>query len=201
MEQRRADSAYQASIQAQKLDRLAGSRHHLIGTKAIPGVYSTDKRSSTSDDDQPNSEASPSPTEKLIHEHLNSPLSPHKILPPIHIPPDRLRDNPTLKEWIKTHVGVRNYKGRPIRPPAESESESAEEREKKAQGPFLVCGDLFLLSTIVEVIVDGTRYSVCSPAQNSPESFENLFIHPCALKRGIMIHLRQRRRKGDCVIG
>ncbi|KAI8917652.1 hypothetical protein DFJ77DRAFT_313631 [Powellomyces hirtus] len=160
VEQEQQQQAYLASLAAQKADRLAGTRHHLLGTKDVPGIYSgevgqrrtvnvTVEREHGSVNDlldqtkQPSHQrASPRssggtytamiPPLRKIHEKI--------LLPPLYIPEPSLKHSTALKEWVRDHVGVRNYKGPPLQMQWQGEEADpdVDGDSKRSQGPFLI---------------------------------------------------------------
>lgn len=160
IQQEEQQRSYLASLAAEKADRLAGSRHHMLGTKAVPGVYSgkvgqrrtvaamvVDQLSASAEPLTEPSNMTTAPGSTSAHQHyIASPSSSslpqklpqrHKTLPPLYIQEDSLRHNTALTEWLREHIGVRNYKGPPLH---EDRDELVEDKEdiKRVQGPFLV---------------------------------------------------------------
>ena len=97
------------------IDKLAGKRHHLLGTISNPGIYTTRPKTPT------------------------HPLSPklNKDAPPalIKIPESQLRDNLVLKEWIDQNLKNSKNFFKKVGVRQEPEPETV---DKTAQGPFLV---------------------------------------------------------------
>ncbi|KAJ3014508.1 hypothetical protein HKX48_005103 [Thoreauomyces humboldtii] len=62
-----------------------------------------------------------------------APVRPH-VLPPLYIDEQRLRESSGLKEWVKGHVGVRNYRGPPLT--GEVVEEDAVSGEEDDETPF-----------------------------------------------------------------
>ena len=104
-------------LTAKKLDLIAGSRHHWLGTNAVPGVFA---RVHTA----------------AAIEQIELLDSKGKANPATQIPESKLKSNDSLRKWFKTHIG-RNIKAVKIRPPVTPELKP-EEKVKAAQGPFLV---------------------------------------------------------------
>ncbi|KAJ3247715.1 spermatogenesis-associated protein 17 [Chytriomyces hyalinus] len=111
------------------LRKLAGQRHHLVGTRAIPGVM----------------------------RKFNEPLLTHSYyiqdgedsckrvldeqrivkLPPLsQLPEKELKESEELKNWIHSTVG-KNYRGIRVKPAPLAASSKPISLEKRAQGPFL----------------------------------------------------------------
>ncbi|KAI9098115.1 hypothetical protein DFS34DRAFT_619671 [Phlyctochytrium arcticum] len=168
IEQRKITSEYETSIASATLDRLASTRHHLLGTKSVPGVYSRRLRSQSASPSRKHSRkshqlaapahpenrkststrGSPQPSHSHTHTHRNhesvtkTSHHPPNLLPPIRIPEEKLRDNAVLRAWISQHIGPRNYPGKPLRPTRPSDELGPEAMEKPEQGPFLPKGRL-----------------------------------------------------------
>ncbi|KAK5666657.1 hypothetical protein QVD99_006720 [Batrachochytrium dendrobatidis] len=100
----------------EKLLQIASNRHHLIGTKAVPGVYARVQTASAV--------RQPDFIDSCGHVDVS-----------VIIPESRLRHNPGLDKWIHEHIGKNpNWiRIKPIKMPEPTVSESA----KPAQGPFL----------------------------------------------------------------
>ena len=138
LEQTRTDlSTYAATQRAQLqshnltqhsalLEKLASTRHHLLGTKAIPGVFSRRLPYEVETNDE--SEEEKPPNERHLH-------LPTHLGPLIKVPESKLRNNAALRKWIRRTVG-KNPKGIVVKPPWRDEG--GVEEGKIVQGPFLV---------------------------------------------------------------
>ncbi|KAJ1341649.1 hypothetical protein BSLG_003761 [Batrachochytrium salamandrivorans] len=115
-EQRETFAALEIISNEKKLLQIASTRHHLLGTKAIPGVFCRVKTATAVR--QPD----------LIEGHSSMDSS-------AIIPESRLRQNPGLEQWINEHVSKnpRNIRIRPLSTP----EPIGPEGQKLAQGPFL----------------------------------------------------------------
>ncbi|KAJ3015682.1 UNVERIFIED_CONTAM: spermatogenesis-associated protein 17 [Siphonaria sp. JEL0065] len=121
--------AAQAQFEKNLLAKLAGQRHHLVGTKAIPGVMAKAK--------------SPSLSKKIeyCNDKAQVMLKEDRILrlPPLSkLPEKQLKESDDLKNWIRDTVGT-NYKNVRVKPEIVFEFE---EDKKRAQGPFLPLSSL-----------------------------------------------------------
>lgn len=100
-----------------RLEKLAGNLHHLLGTKANPGVYH---------ESVPDAYGYTHPTGNDYNGRRN-------------IPEDMIMRNQTLVGWYKKSIG-RNHRAvqlRPIATPPEVKSDRVK-ASKLAQGPFMV---------------------------------------------------------------
>ncbi|KAJ3331674.1 spermatogenesis-associated protein 17 [Blyttiomyces sp. JEL0837] len=145
----------------EKLERMAGRRHHLVGTKAIPGVMAK-----VTEPTIPEVETATVPFESLMSldsrgNYVDGEFDGYEgkvycpggkggdgigdggvggrnntaMLPPlVRVPESHLRNNKALREWVKSHVGT-NPRGIRVKPPREEESDGT--ITKAAQGPFL----------------------------------------------------------------
>ncbi|KAJ3140874.1 spermatogenesis-associated protein 17 [Physocladia obscura] len=107
------------------IEKLAGQHHHLMGTKAIPGVMKNvqhpDLKNSVF---QFGDITACNGKERIL------------TLPPlVKLPERQLRDNRAMKQWIKETVGT-NYRKVKIKSTVDYDSLLRE--EKLVQGPFLV---------------------------------------------------------------
>eukprot|EP00842_Homolaphlyctis_polyrhiza_P005659 jgi/Hompol1/6094/HPOL_000354-RA len=100
----------------EKLSKAASMRHHLLGTKAVPGVYARVQTAKAVR--QPD----------VIDEHGH-------VDPFAKIPESKLRHNPGIDAWIRDNIG-KNPKNIRIHPPETPELEP-DEQAKLVQGPFL----------------------------------------------------------------
>ncbi|KAJ3147553.1 spermatogenesis-associated protein 17 [Geranomyces michiganensis] len=154
LQQEQEQKAYIAGLAAQKADRLAGNRHHLLGTKDVPGIYSGaigQRRTITGA-----LRDSHGSVENLLDDHTTgiaaeaaAPVHPKAgTLPPLYIPESSLRDNSALRAWVRDHVGVRNYRGPPLSGDADvdhapsvrllaHDSNDGARSAKRSQGPFM----------------------------------------------------------------
>ncbi|KAJ3214335.1 spermatogenesis-associated protein 17 [Dinochytrium kinnereticum] len=131
--QKRLDLETRARTLLSWVDRFAGKNHHLVGTKAIPGILSKTPSSAVE-------------LEKIMEQirekrETETPTRtpPPRVLAPIacHIPEIKLKESAELKEWIRTHVG-RNPGGIRVKPkPPTMDPKDPSLKEKTAQGPFL----------------------------------------------------------------
>ncbi|KAJ3142803.1 spermatogenesis-associated protein 17 [Geranomyces variabilis] len=152
--QEQEQRTYIASLAAQKADRLAGTRHHLLGTKDVPGIYSGaigQRRTVTgavrdshgSVENLLDEDPAAATAEAAAPAHVKT-----GTLPPLYIPESSLRDNSALRAWIRDHVGVRNYRGPPLSGDADvnfgtsvrllgEDGGEAARSAKRSQGPFM----------------------------------------------------------------
>ncbi|KAJ3045501.1 spermatogenesis-associated protein 17 [Rhizophlyctis rosea] len=132
-----------------RLEKLAGTRHHLLGTKAIPGVFSgrvpdlgnsarLDSGWEEQDENEGRIPDGKDGSGVLLEEPPPLPRPTH-LGPLIKVPESKLRDNAALKDWIRQTVG-KNPKHIIVKPPPRDEEEV--EEGKLVQGPFLPLGDL-----------------------------------------------------------
>ncbi|KAI9202876.1 uncharacterized protein BJ171DRAFT_426063 [Polychytrium aggregatum] len=107
-----------------RLEALAGRSHHLLSTKAIPGVWSSvpDWRWSRGN----SNDAGTTKTDGTS-------------LAPLRVPESKLQYNTFLKKWYRETIG-RNHRGIQVKPPSGSEDLDECEGQKCAQGPFLPRG-------------------------------------------------------------
>ncbi|KAL2913652.1 hypothetical protein HK105_206812 [Polyrhizophydium stewartii] len=115
-EQRTAFAAQEILQTEEKLERVAATRHHLLGTRAVPGVFARVNTAA----------ALRQPDVIDEHGHFN---------PAKKIPESKLRSNPGLEAWVRANVG-KNPRGICIKPP-ETPEPAPDEASKVAQGPFL----------------------------------------------------------------
>ena len=164
VQQKQFQEELQRQKEIAKIERLAGKSHHLLGTKAVPGVMAPIKKSAKLN----------YPSKKNIPHHLPAVSSPsqihsiesipegvasletkkhktnHSIIPFLKLPEEKLRENKELNEWIRSTVG-KNPRGIKVKPPIEIRKSSKKENIsdqlkhenssqniKLAQGPFLV---------------------------------------------------------------
>ncbi|KAJ3039862.1 spermatogenesis-associated protein 17 [Rhizophlyctis rosea] len=144
LEQTRADLSTYAETQRTQLqthnlqqyishlEKLAGTRHHLLGTKAIPGVFSGRVPDVLSTPPDLATSAESSDPHNRLHPSRN-------LGPLTKVPESKLRDNAALREWVRNTVG-KNAKGIVVKPPRRDEG--VVEDGKIVQGPFLPKGDL-----------------------------------------------------------
>ena len=114
-DQERATSEFQIQNTYKLLERIAGQKHHLLGTASNPGIYSVRK------------------IKKPLHKKLIDYRKPGFHPNVIRIPETQLEDNPILRQWIQENL-QRNKKHLVKK----LEEPSPEEFEKISQGPFLV---------------------------------------------------------------
>ncbi|KAJ3176762.1 spermatogenesis-associated protein 17 [Geranomyces variabilis] len=154
IQQEQEQKTYIASLAAQKADRLAGTRHHLLGTKDVPGIYSgaigqrrtvtgAVRDSQGSVENLLDEDPAAATAEAAAPVHVKT-----GTLSPLYIPESSLRDNSALRAWVRDHVGVRNYRGPPlsgdgdvdfrasVRLLGEDGGEAARSA-KRSQGPFM----------------------------------------------------------------
>ncbi|KAJ3290732.1 spermatogenesis-associated protein 17 [Rhizoclosmatium sp. JEL0117] len=115
----------QAEFEAKIIEKLSGQRHHLVGTKAIPGVMSKAKQ--------------PLLSKKVEYQQdvAEEMLQETKILrlPPLSkLPEQRLKESNELKAWVQATVGT-NHRNVKVKAPAITFS--LVDDQKQAQGPFL----------------------------------------------------------------
>ncbi|KAJ3123921.1 hypothetical protein HK098_001566 [Nowakowskiella sp. JEL0407] len=108
--------------QQKKIERLAGMKHHLLGTKAIPGIYSRDM----------------DPTESTVmldeSEELTEKITPPKLGPLIKIPESKLKNNSNLNSWVERNLKGENWRPHYVKP---IEADIPPEKMVKiVQGPF-----------------------------------------------------------------
>nr|KAJ3420665.1 hypothetical protein HK105_005402 [Polyrhizophydium stewartii] len=115
-EQRTAFAAQEILQTEEKLERVAATRHHLLGTRAVPGVFARVNTAA----------ALRQPDVIDEHGHFN---------PAKKIPESKLRSNPGLEAWVRANVG-KNPRGICIKPP-ETPEPAPDEASKVAQGPKL----------------------------------------------------------------
>ena len=149
---RRAAVAAQEVLQIdQKLDKIAGKKHHLISTKAISGVFARLRTASAmkvnlnliQSLDDPDINAADGNIENgscdVLVDDLDCRMAKlSDTIVKIKIPESKLRNNSELEDYIRKNVGT-NLK--PIRTKSSNEVEDElpqEELVKLAQGPFLV---------------------------------------------------------------
>ena len=111
LDQKQTEILHKQERHLHLVSKLAGKRHHLLGTFSNPGVYSLPPR-----DKRP-------PTEEAIGLQ-------HTI---IKIPESQIRANETLSKWIADNI--KNSKRFLKKTHRISEQDSG---EKIVQGPFLV---------------------------------------------------------------
>ncbi|KAI9336188.1 hypothetical protein DFJ73DRAFT_850624 [Zopfochytrium polystomum] len=147
--QRAQDEARRERLVRESLDRLAGTRHHWLGTRAVPGVMhrvvSAQVVNNTSDPTTArNSKLRrppllQPPLQKMVE--LEEELDPyeggtHDKLPRIgKLPEAALRESQGLKNWVAQTVG-RNPRGIRVKPKLDI-NDVSKLVEKEAQGPFL----------------------------------------------------------------
>lgn len=109
-----------ALMKAQKrmvlIEKLAGQRHHLLGTISNPGIYTNKPKSP--------------PVKVRQADELSSGKA------PIIIPEIQIRENPELKKYVA--VNLKKSRMEVLRKHVEEEP-APELAQKAAQGPFLVC--------------------------------------------------------------
>ncbi|KAI8822519.1 uncharacterized protein EV422DRAFT_524309 [Fimicolochytrium jonesii] len=143
---------YIHDLAVQKSAKLAATRHHLLGTKAVPGVYSgpvghrrtvemSVSEALAADSTVREGTCTPKESEYRRNRRRGRSASPakevmrrHKLLPPLYIAEEDIRSSGALKEWVDTHVGVRNYKGDPIK----AVHRGKDGEDKRVQGPFKI---------------------------------------------------------------
>ena len=110
IEQKKTEIQWKEQRKRQLIAKLAGKRHHLLGTQSNPGIYST------------NTIVKPNTTKK--YERIRLPSI-------IKIPENQIRENDVLKDWISKNIedSKKSYH--------KPHMEEYEPIEKKAQGPFL----------------------------------------------------------------
>ncbi|TPX65656.1 hypothetical protein SpCBS45565_g05042 [Spizellomyces sp. 'palustris'] len=163
--QRQADWVHRQATAAALLDRLAGNRHHLVGTQHVPGVYADARGKKarlgmavvghasqedveggkTADSEEYNMEdeaQAPEQENESLTCHgrqsstfRSSQARRHQLLPPLYIPEENLKDNDALRKWLREHVGLQRFKGKS--PRRLVEEEHGESDSKQPQGPFL----------------------------------------------------------------
>lgn len=114
LDQREQEVVHKQEKQLNLISKLAGKRHHLLGTISNPGVYALPPR-----DQRP-------PTEQALQLQ-------HTIL---KIPESQIRSNSVIKQWIADNI-KNSYKF--LKKKHYQVHDSAENNEKVVQGPFLVC--------------------------------------------------------------
>ena len=95
------------------IEKLAGKRHHLLGTQSNPGIY----------------------TQTSVKKHI--PPGPHNAVI-IRIPESQILDNDILKAWIQQNIKNSKLFMKKFGKHHVMEDEEPESVEKTAQGPFLV---------------------------------------------------------------
>ncbi|KAJ3163419.1 N-terminal acetyltransferase A complex catalytic subunit ard1 [Irineochytrium annulatum] len=147
--QREADAIDRASKHLERIERVAGRSHHLLGTRQIPGIL----------DKVPDSEAdlkslivsSARKAQGALDERdvtrqtttrkgSARSLSGVRLAPLVRIPETKLRDNRELRAWIERTVG-HNPRGIRVKP-MRIHGDERLRTEKMAQGPFLPKFDL-----------------------------------------------------------
>lgn len=113
LDQKAAEKLYKQERQLNLISKLAGKRHHLLGTLSNPGVYALPPR-----DQRP-------PTEQAINLQ-------HTIL---KIPESQIRSNEVIKQWISDNI--KNSK-KFIQKVRQETHELSDTNVKLVQGPFLV---------------------------------------------------------------
>lgn len=107
-----------------KLDLIAGKNHHLLGTKAVPGVYARVRLNSATIDKLDAIEGgNGSRAEKFS----------------LAIPESKLRTSTELRRWISNNI-IKNPRDIQLRHTSAADrydSLSEEEKRKGFQGPFL----------------------------------------------------------------
>lgn len=126
LDQREAEALNKQERHLNLVSKLAGKRHHLLGTLSNPGVYALPPR-----DRRP-------PTEKALELQ-------HTIL---KIPESQIRSNEVIKQWIADNI--KNSK-KFIQKKCHKVYDSPKGKEKLVQGPFLVSYFLFSLAKILSV--------------------------------------------------
>ncbi|KAJ3352504.1 hypothetical protein HDU83_007923 [Entophlyctis luteolus] len=120
-EQHDKDKERKEAFERQLLNKLIGQRHHLIGTKSIPGVMAKIKDSRLGSIDP------------IAYLRENKLLQEDKTLslPPLTIFTEaQLRQSDDTKRWIAANIGRKASKRR--------DHEKALKSSKLVQGPFLV---------------------------------------------------------------
>ncbi|KAJ3119051.1 hypothetical protein HDU96_003226 [Phlyctochytrium bullatum] len=132
--QRNEEIRTRAKTLLEWVEKYAGKNHHLMGTKAIPGIFSR----------TPFNAAELDQIVRDITEgrNTNTPTRPPpaRILAPIasRIPEAKLKESQELKQYIRSNVG-KNPKGIRVKPrPPPFPLDDPVMKEKTAQGPFLV---------------------------------------------------------------
>jgi hypothetical protein len=111
--QREAEVLSKHERQLSLVSKLAGKRHHLLGTLSTPGVYALPPRNQRP------------PTEQALQLQ-------HTIL---KIPESQIKSNKVIKQWIADNI-KNSHKF--VQKKVHEIHELGENNEKMVQGPFLV---------------------------------------------------------------
>ncbi|KAI8801145.1 hypothetical protein BJ742DRAFT_40020 [Cladochytrium replicatum] len=134
-QQRHREKATEMEKFEERIKKLAAVRHHLLSTKAIPGIHNRPRRISHASNVE----------EEVLHEGERDETAENegmlirrnaRLGSIMHIPEEKMQTNPVLKDWLQATIGT-NHRGINLKPGQVDENEEPRPVEKRAQGPFL----------------------------------------------------------------